>query len=266
MRIKPFFTLSIVSLLFFVPFQSMAWGLNGHRIVGEIAESYLTPEARSKVHAILGNESIAMASNWADFIKSDTAYKYLSIWHYCDLDSAMTYSEVKSFLQRDTAIDAYTRINFLVKQLKNKKLPQPKKQMYLRLLIHIVGDIHQPLHVGYNSDQGGNTIKVLWLNEPTNLHSVWDSYMIDFQKLSYTEYARYINFPSPLEKVKWQLQSLTDWFYDSYKICERIHIEITQPQPRLSFDYNFKHLDIVNNQLLKGGVRLAGLLNTIFAR
>lgn len=260
------YKLLFICLLFSLPLQSMAWGLLGHRIVGQVADSYLTPTARKNIHAILGNESVAIASNWPDFIKSDTSYKYLSAWHYCDLDSGMTYNDVKAFLQKDTAVDAYTRINFLVKQLKNKKLAQAKKQMYLRLLIHIVGDIHQPLHVGYKTDQGGNTIKVSWLNEATNLHAVWDSYLIDFQKLSYTEYTNYINFSTPAQRRTWQTQSVADWFYDSYLLCEQVHVEMKQPQPRLGYDYNFRHLDLVNQQLLKGGVRLAGLLNSIFTK
>jgi hypothetical protein len=70
-----------ISLFFYLPFQSMAWGMSGHRIVGEIADSYLTAKARLAVQQILGTESIAMASNWPDFIKSDPAYNYLSQWH-----------------------------------------------------------------------------------------------------------------------------------------------------------------------------------------
>ena len=256
----------IVICVFSLPIQTFAWGTLGHRIVGEIATSYLSANARLRVRAILGNESVAMSSNWADFIKSDTSYKYLSPWHYLDFDSASSYNDVKSFLQKDTAVDAYTRLNFLVKQLKNYNLQQAKKVLYLRMLIHIVGDVHQPLHVGYKSDQGGNTIKISWFNEPGNLHSVWDSYLIDFQKLSYTEYTKAINFSTPQLRKKLQAQSIGDWFYDSYLICEKIHREIKHPQPRLGFEYNFHNIGTVNDQLLKGGIRLAGLLNSIFAK
>jgi hypothetical protein len=266
MRKLPTFRVTIIILLFSFPFQTFAWGTLGHRIVGEIADSYLSPAARVKVRAILGNESIAMSSNWADFIKSDTSYRYLSPWHYLDFDSAIGYYDVKAFLLKDTAVDAYTRLNFLIKELRNKDLAQPKKLFYLRMLIHIVGDIHQPLHVGYKSDQGGNTIRVSWFNDPANLHSVWDSYLIDFQKLSYTEYTKAINFSTPEFRQKLQSQSLADWFFDSYLVCEKIHKEISHSQPRLGFEYNFQNIDILNRQLLKGGIRLAGLLNSLFEK
>src|ERR1700754_2138976 len=89
----------ILIALFYVPLQSMAWGTNGHRICGQIADSYLTPKARAAIKAILGNESIAITSNWADFIKSDPNYKYLYYWHFIDLDKAYTYPELQDYLK-----------------------------------------------------------------------------------------------------------------------------------------------------------------------
>ena len=98
----------------------MAWGVLGHRIVGEIAYSYLTPATKAAIKKILANESVAMSSNWADFIKSDTDFAYLSPWHYVNLKPGMTMQEVAKFLNKDTAVDAYTKINFLVRELKKK--------------------------------------------------------------------------------------------------------------------------------------------------
>lgn len=250
---------------FYLPYQSMAWGMLGHRIVGEIASSYLTPEARKEIKKILGTESIAMASNWADFIKSDTSYAYLNPWHYINFDSSLNYREMQSYLKTDTTADAYTKLNFLVKQLKNKRLSQDKKLMYLRLLIHIAGDVHQPFHAARRGDAGGNDIKVLWFGQPSNIHRVWDEQLIDFQKLSYTEYTAAINHVSPAQKSAWQKQPLSKWLYDSYNISEQLHEELQQPDQKLSFQYNYKYINTLNGQLLKGGVHLAGLLNEIFS-
>lgn len=247
-----------------LPYQSMAWGMLGHRIVGEIASTYLTPKARQEIQKILGTESIAIASNWADFIKSDTAYKYLNPWHYIDFDSALNYSQMQSYLKTDTATDAYTKLNFLIKQLKNKNLPKSEKLMYLRLLIHIAGDVHQPFHAARTGDSGGNEIKVSWFGQSSNIHRVWDEQLIDFQKLSYTEYAAAINHISPGQKSTWQKQPISKWLFDSYRISEQLHKELRQPDLKLSFQYNFKHIQTLNEQLLKGGVHLAGLLNQIF--
>jgi hypothetical protein len=240
------------------------WGTTGHRVVGEIAETYLSAKARQAITAILGTESLAMASNWADFIKSDSSFNYISPWHYVNVKGGLAYNDFKTTLQKDTTADAYTKLNFLIKELKNKQLAADKKLMYLRLLIHIVGDIHQPMHVSHAEDQGGNKIRVLWFNEPTNLHSVWDDRLVEFQKLSYTEFATAINHTSKKQRLAWQKQPMTEWFFESYQIAEKLYGEITQTDQKLSYRYNFDHVQTMNQQLLKAGVRLAGLLNEIF--
>ena len=257
---KIFFT----GLLIYIPFSSMAWGLLGHRIVGQIADSYLTKHAKREIFNILGNESVAMASNWPDFIKSDQAFAYLSPWHYCDIKGGLSAAAVKNFLDADTSVDAYTKINFLVAQLKNKDLSQENKVLFLRLLIHIVGDIHQPLHVGRPEDQGGNKIRVLWFRDTVNLHQVWDDRLIIYQQLSYTEYAKAINFTTKDQRNAWQAEPLSEWIWQSYQVAENIYSGIKQPYQKLEYRYNFDYISMLNQQLLKGGVHLAGLLNEIF--
>jgi len=255
--------LVFIAAVFFLPFRSFGWGMLGHRIVGQIAESYLTPKARVAVQKILGTESIAMSSNWADFIKSDSSYNYLSSWHYVDIDSGLTKSEVKKYLQKDTATDLYTKLNFVITQLKNKQLSTDKKKMYLKLLIHFVGDAHQPLHVGHLQDQGGNKIKLTWFGAPTNFHRMWDDELIDYQQLSYTEYTNVINHTTAKQRAAWQKQPISDWIIESYEVAQQLYTDI-QPDQKLSYRYNFDHIQILNERLLRGGVRLAGLLNELF--
>jgi hypothetical protein len=242
----------------------MAWGLLGHRIVGQIADSYLTKHTKKAIAAILGNESVAMASNWPDFIKSDPSYNYLSSWHYIDFKPGMSVDSIKAYLIKDSATDAYTKLNFLIAQLKNKNLEQDKKVLYLRLLIHIVGDVHQPLHVGHVDDQGGNKIKVMWFGTSYNLHTIWDTQLINFQQLSYTEYATAINFTTKESRAQLQSSPIADWLVESNAVAEKIYGDIKEVDQKLDYNYNFKYLDTLNNQLLKGGVRLAGILNEIF--
>ncbi len=248
---------------FYLPAASMAWGVLGHRIVGQIASTYLTPKAKAAIGKILGNESIAMASNWGDFIKSDPTYDSISAWHYVDIEPGLSKEAVIDFLNKDTAVDAYTKINFLVKQLKNGQLPAAKKQFYLKILIHLVEDIHQPLHVGRHEDMGGNKLKVSWFTMPSNLHRMWDEGLINFQELSYTEYAAAINFTTPLQRKEMQQKNLKAWIYDSYQVVDKIYAGI-QPDEKLSYQYNYKFIAIVNQQLLKGGIHLASVLNEIF--
>lgn len=255
--------LLFIASFFFFSFNANAWGVLGHRIVGKIAESYLTPNAKKQVAKILGTETMGMSANWADFIKSDTALSYLSPWHYMDVKGGLSYAEFQSYLKNDTVTDAYTKLNFLFKELKNKNLAKDKKVMYLKLLIHIVGDIHQPLHVGHTEDRGGNDIKVFWMGSPTNLHTVWDSRLIDFQQLSYTEYAAAINHATKAERNTLQKQPLKDWLYQTYQIAEKVYGDIHADE-KLGFLYNYKFIEILNHQLLVGGIHLAGLLNEIF--
>ena len=262
---KSFKNLLLTITFITVSISSFAWwGQNGHRIVGEIADSYLSNKARKTIREILGNESIAMTSNWADFIKSDSIFNYLGPWHYINVKQGLSQTDFNIVLQNDTLIDAYTRLNFLIKELKNQQLSLDKKQMYLRLLIHIAGDIHQPLHVGRLEDLGGNRIRVLWFGDSTNLHSVWDEKLIESQNLSYSEYVKAINHTTKEQRKQWQEQPMNEWFFESYQLAGKIYSDITQPHQRLSFRYNFDYIEILNSQLLKGGVRLAGLLNSIF--
>ena len=243
---------------------SPTWGATGHRVVGEVANSHLTRRAKKRIRKILGNESIAISSNWADFIKSDTAMKYIEPWHYINAPWNLNYTDFAAYLKRDSIVDAFTKLNFLITELKNKDLSMEKKQMYLRLLIHIIGDIHQPLHVGRAEDLGGNKVKVFWFNESTNLHAVWDDKLIEFQKLSYTEYTANINHPTTEQRTAWQAQPLSEWLFESYQLADKVYKSVTQPDQKLSYRYNYDHVEMMNNQLLKGGVRLAGLLNEIF--
>lgn len=242
------------------------WGATGHRVTGEIADRYLAKKARKAIREILGGESVAMSSNWADFIKSDTSYRYLSPWHYINTQSGLSRDEFMNRLAADSGVNLYNKTKFLISELKgNRQLDAATKKRYLLLLIHFVGDLHQPMHVGgRRNDLGGNRVKVLWFNQPTNLHSVWDDELIDHQKLSYTEYANAVDHTSREQRRQLQSQPIEEWFYESYQAAQDIYSGITQPDQKLSWDYNFKYLAMANDRLLKGGIRLAGVLNEIF--
>ncbi len=244
--------------------QSLAWGVLGHRIVGQIAESHLTLKTRTELKKIMGNESVAMSSNWMDFIKSDNSFRYLGKWHYLNLAPDLSLSQVNLILKKDTGTNIHTKINFVLRELKRKETPLEKKKMYLRILVHLVGDVHQPLHCGRIEDLGGTQIKVKWFNKRVSLHSLWDSELIEFQQLSYTEYANAINFPSAKEINAWQNDDLSKWVFESYQISNKLYKE-AETDNSYGYKYNFDYVNTLNEQLLKSGVRLAGLLNKIFA-
>ncbi len=255
--------ISLCCIIIVLHLSGFAWGTLGHRIVGEIADSFLSSKAKKKIKAILGNESVAMSSNWADFVKSDTAYNHLSPWHYVNITGGLDKETFINKLESDTSVNAYTKILFLRDQLKYQVLDNKTKAEYLKLLIHIIGDIHQPMHVGRAEDRGGNSIKLLWFNDNVNLHQIWDDKLINFQQLSYTEYVKAINFTNAEEKKALQKETLTEMFFQSYQIAEKIYADVKQEE-KLSYNYNFKYINTVNDQLRKGGIHLAGILNDIF--
>ncbi len=261
MKITRFKKISLIIFLY-IPTQTMAWGLLGHRIVGEIASRHVTKKTSRELEKILGNESLAMASNWADFIKSEQSYNYLGSWHYINLPAGLKPNQLEHRLKLDTTTNAYTRLIFLRSELKNKALDHDKKLMYLRLLIHIVGDLHQPMHTGRLNDLGGNKIQLRWFGKSSNLHRVWDQELIDSQGLNYTEYAKAITIDKP-SLIQFLKEDPSRWVTDSYMISETIYSEL-KPGDRLGYRYIYDHISIAEQQLLKGGIHLAALLNDIF--
>jgi len=262
---KIFRKISLAACMLALPSITFAWGTNGHRISGEIASAYLNPKAKAAVKAILGNESIAMASTWADFIKSDPTYSYLYNWHFVDFDKAYTQQEMIEYLAKDTETDAYTKLNFLIGELKKPTTTKENKLLYLRVLIHVVEDVHQPMHTAHKDDKGGNDFKVNWFAKPTNMHSIWDTELINFQELSYTEYTAWINHPTSAQIAEWQKAPISTWLYESNQLAEKIYAD-TKQGDTLNYKYNFNNIGTLNQQLLKGGVRLAGVLNEIFGK
>ena len=153
----------------------LGWGKTGHRITGKIAETYLTKNAKTQIKKIMGHHDLSRMSNWADEIKSDPDWKIANDWHWCTIPDGESYKKDKHSGQ------AVEKINEFINVLKNKKSKKEDKQIALKFLVHLIGDLHQPMHVGNGKDRGGNDIKLKWFNESTNLHSIWDSDLIDFK-------------------------------------------------------------------------------------
>lgn len=260
---KIFRGIIVFSIMSYIPLSAGAWGMLGHRIVGQIAESHLSKRAKKGIKDVLGNESLAMASNWGDFIKSDPSYNYLYNWHFVNLPAGLDKQGVFDFLDKDTAANVYNKIPEMAAVLKNRESTPDQKKLAMRMLIHLVGDLNQPMHTARKEDLGGNRVFVTWFGEKSNLHRVWDESLIEYQQLSYTEYACAINYPNNEQSRIWRGSSLKDFVYGSYVACNKIY-ENTKPEDKLSYKYNFDFVNLLNEQLLKGGVCLANVLNDIY--
>lgn len=253
----------MLAVMAYMPMSANAWGMLGHRIVGQVAESHLSNKALKGVRSVLGYESLAMASNWGDFIKSDPAYDYLYTWHFVNLPAGLDKQGVFDLLDQEQIPSVYNKIPDMIKILKDKQSTADQKVQAMRLLVHMVGDLNQPMHTARKEDLGGNKVNVTWFGEKSNLHRVWDEALIDYQQLSYTEYAKAIDNPSADQLNAWKNSTLKDFVYGSYQACNRIYAE-TKPDERLSYKYNFQFVGLLNEQLLKGGICLANILNDIY--
>lgn len=253
MLIKGFIvTLLMASYLF-----AGAWGQTGHRTIGLVAETHLSSKAKKKLAEILDGESLAMASTWMDEIRSDRKYNHMSDWHWVTIPTGQTYSQVDKNSQGDI-IETIERI---IKELSSRKLNLSEEKERIKILIHLVGDIHQPLHVGTGDDRGGNETKVKWFDKASNLHRVWDSQMIDDTQLSYTELALSLGKTPRSKVVVLQNSSVFDWARESMELRKQVY---AIGDGYLGYEYSYQNGDALRKRLLEAGVRLAGLLNKIY--
>lgn len=241
-----------------------SWGTTGHRVVAEIAQNHLTGKSLRHLKKILGDESLAYWSNWPDNIKSDTTgvWKKTDVWHYVNISKQDNFADFKKNLEAQAGPNLYTQIQVLSAQIKEKNTPMKDKKIALYFLIHMMGDAAQPMHTGRFEDLGGNRIKLKFFGDETNLHTLWDSKLVDFQKYSYTEFASVLDTKSPEEVKQIQSGTLADWLYDSHVQANRIYANTLEGKS-YSYDYNYKFGPLLERQLLYGGLRLAKVLNDI---
>ena len=234
----------------------LGWGKKGHRITAKIAETYLTKNAKTQIKKLMGHHDLSRMSNWADEIKSDPNWKIANDWHWCTIPDGEIYEKDKH------SGKAVEKVNDFISVLKNKKSKKEDKQIALKFLVHLVGDLHQPMHVGNGKDRGGNDIKLKWFDAPTNLHRIWDSDLINLQELSYSEYSDYLLLDEDRGKIrKWQGDDVLTYIHESRDMRTQCYDFSGE---NLKWEYFYKHKELLEKRLLQGGVRLSGELNRIF--
>jgi S1/P1 Nuclease len=254
MKIKTFLAILFLSI---ASLASYGWGATGHRAVGLIAERYLSAAAKKKLQKILKGESVAIVGTWMDEIRSDSTYDYTADWHWVTIETGKTYDESP----KNPKGDIILTIERLIKELKSKDLSAKQEAESVKMLIHLIGDLHQPLHVGCCDDLGGNRARVKWFNDNSNLHRVWDSDMIDHTKLSYTELANAAGKPSKEILLKLQKGSVRDWASESMRMRKQVY---AIGDGNLGYKYSYRNLDSVKQRILEAGIRLAWVLNGIY--
>ncbi|MBV6493469.1 MAG: hypothetical protein LDLANPLL_01492 [Turneriella sp.] len=274
-------------LLLFLTANIYPWGMRGHRIVARIAEGYLTDTAREKINTLLKGESLAYVSNTPDHLRSNEKWQCADPLHYVSVSEGEAYQAST----KNASGDIVQALIYFEDLLRSRSTSDLEKRNAVIWLTHLVGDMHQPLHVGRACDRGGNTVSVAWFGKNSNLHKVWDSELINHEELSFSEYAIDIDKSNEEERSRWAKSTYLNWIDDAHLRQEQIYTCFAQdgccfdkkngkcvlaktvfsscgkttPSPiALKYAYVANNRNLLNLQLLKAGVRLAALFNRIF--
>lgn len=248
-------TFILAASFYLLPNISFAWGAKGHGLVAEIAFSVLDDSTKLKVKKYLGNMSIEEAANWMDDSKSNSFYDYMRTWHYLDIDKGLHYVPSS---ERNIITILFSAITELkgVDKMKRKDIKRD-----LLLIFHLMGDLHQPLHTGYAIDKGGNTINVTSQNFASNLHSAWDTQILESEGVSLQKcldlYATYS--PEKVDSIK--KINVLGWMNQSRSYLDFVY---GYTNGFLDSTYIKSSVVVIENQLVCAGLRLASVLTETF--
>lgn len=237
-----------------------AWGQKGHDVTVCIAECHLTPEAAERVEKVLGGHSPVYYANWMDIASHQPEFDYSKTWHYLNIDEGETLDS----RHVNPGGDVLEAVTMLVEKLKKGGLDPEEEKLSLKMLIHLVGDMHCPMHTGRLSDTGGNQVPVTFFGTPTDLHTAWDTKIVEAaRRWSYSEWQSQIDRASDDEIILMQAGDPRNWLEESHDICKTIYAE-TPEGTDISYDYVDRFTPVIERQFMRGGYRLARLLNEIY--
>ncbi|MBF4473057.1 S1/P1 nuclease [Flavobacterium sp. HJJ] len=251
---KKYILFPALCIILVLPIKTLAWGKKGHALVAEVAFNYLDKNTKKIVLGYLDGMSIEDAATWMDDIKDDHSYDYMKPYHYVNIDKG---AEV---FERSGSNIIYI-LNQTIKELQNNK-NFTKQEIKTKILIvfHLVGDLHQPLHIGYGSDKGGNTVQINYKGQGTNLHSFWDSGIIYDRSITLKDCLEANKF-SPAAMNKLQTIDVIAWSKESRSLLDSVY---NMRGAKVKDDYVRASAVIIQAQIQKAGIRLAAILNTSF--
>ena len=237
--------------------QSMAWGPDGHRIVAKIAYSQINQSIKDSLAKYLNGTTIEEAANWMDEVRSDKSYDFQSPWHYLDIDKGGKFNP-------DDSANIVWALHKAMGELKERnKYSKEQIAIDIKILIHLVGDIHQPLHVGYAADKGGNTVKVYYDATSFALHRVWDSEIIKDEVVGQSvDWAKLSHF-TPEEWAKIRKIDVVQWMNESRALLDTVY---EFKGDNITRKYAKQNAPIIEHQLLIAGLRLAAVLKDVFGK
>lgn len=254
---KPIFTAILIALC---PISAFAWGQKGHDVTAAIAERHFTPATADSVAAIFDGMSPVYWANWLDNASHTPDYAYTKTWHYKNIDAGQDYDSVPPF----STGDVVTAIREQIAILADAVSTPGQKSLALKILIHTVGDLHQPMHMGHASDKGGNTVQVRFFDSGTNLHAAWDTRLVNSaHSWTFSEWAEQLDRLSPQRCAGAAAGNVDDWAKQSCEIAARIY-DYFPSGSRISYNQIAAWTPVIEQQLLNGGLRLARILNAIY--
>lgn len=239
---------------------AFGWGQKGHDTVAFIAENHLTETTRAAVDSILDGKSPVYWANWLDNASHTPEYAYTKTWHYKNVDADRTYDDMPA----NPAGDAVTAIKQQIEKLSDPATTKAEAALALKILIHVTGDMHQPMHMGHATDLGGNRVKLKYFNRDKNLHGIWDTDLLESaHRWSYTEWQQQLDRLNDVDEALTVQGSVDDWARETMEITRRCY-DFFQPGINVSYNQIAYWAPTIEQQLLRGGLRLAHLLNTIY--
>lgn len=251
--------LILLSLVLLSP-ALLAWGPKGHRIVAQVAYDHLTPKVRKHMDAVLGTCGMVYLSTWPDEIKSDTIYSTSFTCHYQDLNGGLTDEQVVATLTNypTEGGDLWRALDSLEAYLSGNPTHRDAYVFY----VHLYADRFCPMHTAHLDDQGGNAVRFKWFGQNTNLHSLWDSKLIENKGFSYTEYASYLhNVYGPQFKAIYSLTE-EETLLHTYHLTDAIYTYHSTWNGN-AYHYAYRWTADVELQMYMAGVQLAKQLNTL---
>lgn len=254
---KKYFFISFVILLF-ISGSSYGWGRRGHDAIAYIAECNLTNNAKNIIEKYLGH-SIVYYASWMDEYRNTPTYKQTTFWHTAAVDRNLYYTDSV----RSPKGDAVCELENAIAKLKNyKQLDDSTVIVNLKYIIHLVGDMHCPVHIHYQNIKIGFKVKLLGVEYP--YHKVWDSVILEsMHNWDFLEYQNQLDRYSQKEKFQLAAGTPREWFHESAVYCRCIY-DMAHPGDELGKDFLNAAHPIAETQLIKAGYRLARILNELF--
>lgn len=249
----------VAFILVFSVEPAAAWGPEGHRIVCEIAQIHLLPRTRKIIQQNFNIKYLTLVANWAEVIKSKPRKPDLR--HYTNIEEGKwIYDQIRDCPEKKCVTE---KIREFERVLSSKRLFYFDRKDALKFLVHLIGDIHQPMHLGNLADRGGNEIDVLVNGETTNLHALWDNGLIDRGEESLVQYAEKLDARTTDEEIKeWTKSYVEHWSNESRELSLKYGYSLSLTEDgELSNEYLARGRLIVEKQLRRAGVRLAHILN-----